>query len=154
MGYKVAIGADHGGLPLKEMLNPWLMAQGYDLLDVGAAAYDPADDYPDSALAVARAVADGAARRGIILCGSGVGACIAANKVPGVRASIAHDLYSAAQGVEHDDMNVICLGARVIEADLARELVTAFLEASFSGEERHQRRLNKVLEAEARYTGR
>ena len=153
MGLKIAIGADHGGLPLKEDLTPWLKAQGFELLDVGAAILDPIDDYPDYAVAVAGAVAAGDYPRGIVICGSGVGACIVANKVPGVRASIAHDVYTAAQGVEHDDMNVLCLGARVIGPELARELVTAFLGTSFTAAERHLRRLNKVLEIEARYTG-
>ena len=152
MGLKIAIGADHGGLLLKDDLTPWLRAQGFEMLDVGAAALDPVDDYPDYAVAVARAVAAGDCQRGIIICGSGVGACIVANKVPGVRASIAHDVYTAAQGVEHDDMNVLCLGARVIGPEAARELVTAFLGTSFTAEERHLRRLNKMLRIEARYT--
>jgi ribose 5-phosphate isomerase B len=153
MGLKIAIGADHGGLPLKDDLSPWLKAQGFELLDVGAATLDPADDYPDYAVLVAQAVAADDCQRGIIICGSGVGACIVANKVPGVRAAIAHDVYTAAQGVEHDDMNVLCLGARVIGPELARELVTAFLGTAFTAEERHLRRLNKVLGIEARYTG-
>lgn len=145
----VALGADHGGFPLKEELLPWMKGQGYEVLDVGAHSFDPSDDYPDFAYAVAQAVASGKAPRGIIICGSGVGACIAANKVPGVRAGICHDTYSAHQGVEHDDMNVLCLGARIIGGALAVELVTAFLNARFSGEERHARRLRKVLDIES-----
>ena len=109
---------------------------------------DAADDYPDFAEAVARGVASGQAQRGLLLCGSGVGACIVANKVPGVRASVCHDTYSARQGVEHDDMNVLCLGARIVGIELARELVAAFLTATFSGDERHRRRLEKVLSIE------
>ncbi len=145
----VALGSDHGGFPLKEELLPWMKGQGYEVLDVGAHSFDPSDDYPDFAYAVAQAVASGKAPRGIIICGSGVGACIAANKVPGVRAGICHDTYSAHQGVEHDDMNVLCLGARIIGGALAVELVTAFLNARFSGEERHARRLRKVLDIES-----
>ncbi len=149
----VAIGADHGGFPLKQELAPWLSAEGHQVRDLGAASYDAQDDYPDFALAVAEAVAAGEVARGIIICGSGVGACIAANKVPGVRAAVAHDNYSAGQGVEHDDMNVLCLGARVINLEAARVLVSAFLGADFSGAERHQRRLDKVLDMERRHTG-
>jgi ribose 5-phosphate isomerase B len=147
MGRRVAIAADHGGFALKEKLLDGLGGD-YETIDLGASTLDPDDDYPDFALAVARAVASGRAERGIIVCGSGVGACIAANKVRGVRAGLCHDTYSARQGVEHDDMNVLCLGARVIGGELARELVRAFLSARFSGEERHRRRLEKVLEAE------
>jgi len=149
MTLRVALGADHGGYPLKVELLPWLKSQGYDILDLGASALDPADDYPDSAKAVADMVASGKAERGIIICGSGVGACIAANKVPGVRAGTCHDTYSAHQGVEHDDMNVLCLGARIIDGELARELVTAFLGAKFTNEERHLRRRQKVLAIES-----
>ena len=144
----VALGTDHGGFSLKEELLPWMKGQGYEVLDVGAHSFDPSDDYPDFAYAVAQAVASGKAPLGIIICGSGVGACIAANKVPGVRAGICHDTYSH-QGVEHDDMNVLCLGARIIGGALAVELVTAFLSARFSGEERHARRLRKVLDIES-----
>ncbi len=145
---RVALGADHGGFLLKSQLLPWLQGQGYEILDLGAHRLDSADDYPDFAAAVAQAVASGQAQRGILICGSGVGAGIAANKVPGVRASLCHDTYSAHQGVEHDDMNVLCLGARVISMELAIELVTEFLNARFSGEERHRRRLEKVLAIE------
>jgi ribose 5-phosphate isomerase B len=145
---RVAIGADHAGFALKQELATWVQTQGHDLVDLGAHSYDANDDYPDSALAVARAIQANAAEKGLIICGSGVGASIAANKVRGVRAAMCHDTYSAHQGVEHDDMNVLCLGARIIGGSLAIEIVAAFLEASFSGEERHKRRLAKVLAAE------
>jgi len=145
----VALGADHGGFSLKGELSAQIR-QSHRILDVGADSFDPDDDYPEYAEAVARAVASGSAQRGIVICGSGVGACVAANKVAGVRASVCHDTYSAHQGVEHDDMNVLCLGARIVGPELARELVAAFLAARFSGEERHQRRLGKVLDIERR----
>ncbi len=151
MKLRVALGADHGGYSLKNELLARLQGQ-YDILDVGAHKYDPDDDYPDFAEAVAKAVASGKAQRGILVCGSGVGACIAANKVPGVRACLCHDTYSAHQGVEHDDMNVLCLGARVIGIELATELIEAFLKARFSNEKRHRRRLKKVLAIEKRAT--
>ena len=147
---RLALAADHGGLQLKTELTSWLQAQEYQVLDLGASSLDPGDDYPDYAEAVARAVASGEAGRGIVICGSGVGACIAANKVPGVRACLCHDVYSAHQGVEHDDMNVLCLGARVIGVELAKDLATAFLNARFTGEERHRRRLEKVVAIEQR----
>lgn len=141
---RVAVGTDHGGFPLKAELLPWLKTHDYDVLDLGAYTFDPADDYPDFAEAVARAVASAKAERGIIICGSGVGACIVANKIRGIRAGLCHDTYAAHQGVEHDDMNVLCLGARVIGIEIAKELVKAFLNAKFSGEERHSRRLEKL----------
>ncbi|MFC1979910.1 ribose 5-phosphate isomerase B [Chloroflexota bacterium] len=143
----IALGTDHGGFELKNKISSW-MREGYEILDMGAHKLDPADDYPDSAFAVARAVALGKAQRGILICGSGVGSCIAANKIPGVRACLCHDTYSAQQGVEHDDMNILCLGARVVGVELSRVLVTAFLNARFSGEERHRRRLEKILAIE------
>lgn len=146
---RVALGADHGGFSLKTELIPWLQGQGYEVLDKGAHTLDLADDYPDFSKAVAQAVASGKAQRGILVCGSGVGGCIVANKIPGIRACLCHDTYSARQGVEHDDMNVLCLGARVIGVELAKELITAFLMANFSGEERHRRRLGKVLTIES-----
>lgn len=149
MTLSVAIAADHGGFALKSELLPRLEAS-YQVLDLGANVLDPLDDYPDFAEAVARAVASQRVARGIIICGSGVGAAIAANKVPGVRAALCHDTYSARQGVEHDDMNVLCLGARVIGLALARELVLAFLEARFSTDEKYRRRLRKVLAIESR----
>jgi ribose 5-phosphate isomerase B len=144
---RVAIGADHGGFLLKNELVERLREQ-YDVADLGAHKLDPDDDYPDFAEAVAKAVASGKAQRGILVCGSGVGACIAANKVTGVRACLCHDTYSSRQGVEHDNMNVLCLGARVIGIELAAELATTFLNARFSKEARHQRRLKKVLAIE------
>jgi len=149
MTLRVAIGADHGGFPLKAELTPWLRENGYEVLDLGAETLIPTDDYPDYALAVAEAVASEKIPRGIIICGSGIGACIVANKVPGVRAGLCHDTYSAHQGVEHDDMNVLCLGARVVGGALAREVVETFLKAEFINEERFQRRLQKVLDIES-----
>jgi len=145
---KIAIGADHGGFELKEEIGKLLLSDGHEVVDLGAHQFDALDDYPDFALAVARAVAAGEPERGVIVCGSGVGACIAANKIRGVRAGLCHDTYSAHQGVEHDDMNVLCLGARVIGIELAREIVRSYVGALFSGQERHQRRLDKVLAAE------
>lgn len=145
---RVAVGFDHGGFPLKQDIGNWLRAGGHEIVDQGAYSLDPADDYPDFAIAVAKAVAEGKAERGIIVCGSGVGASIAANKVRGARAGLCHDTYSARQGVEHDDMNVLCLGARVIGPEVAGELVRSFLTARFSGAERHKRRLSKVLALE------
>ncbi len=150
MNQVVTLGADHGGLSLKTDLIPWLKSLGYQVTDVGAYTLDPADDYPDFAESVARAVTSDQAERGILICGSGVGACIAANKVPGIRACLCHDVYSAHQGVEHDNMNIICLGARVVGIELAKNLVAAFLKASFTGEERHRRRLGKVAAIEQR----
>lgn len=147
MKLRVAIGADHGGFALKNELVTRL-SKAYQIIDIGAHALNPDDDYPDFAGAVALMVASGDVERGILVCGSGVGACIAANKVPGVRACLCHDTYSAHQGVEHDDMNILCLGARVVGVELAMELVTAFLSASFSSEERYHRRLEKVLAIE------
>ena len=144
MARVIAFGADHGGFPLKENMVPWLEGLGYEVMDLGAHSLDPTDDYPDFAEAVAQAVVSGKAERGIIICGSGVGACVAANKVPGIRASVCHDLYSARQGVEHDELNVLSLGARVVGLDLAKQLAAEFLNARFTGEERHVRRLAKV----------
>lgn len=145
---QIAIGADHGGYVLKEQLKEFLAAKDYGILDVGAYTLQPLDDYPDFAKAVSKAIASGQADKGIMICGSGVGASVAANKVKGVRASVCHDTYSAHQGVEHDDLNVLCLGARIIGDELAREIVAAFLSARFTYEERHQRRLDKVLSME------
>ncbi len=146
---RVAIGADHAGFAMKGEVVRLAQERGHETLDLGAFAYDPADDYPDFAAAVARAVADGTAERGVVVCGSGVGASVAANKIAGARAAICHDAYSARQGVEHDDMNVLCLGARVIGPETARESLAAFLAARFTGEERHRRRLAKTLALEA-----
>ena len=146
---QIAIGADHAGFSLKEQLKPWLESKGHEVVDLGAHDLDPEDDYPDFAAAVARWVQGGNGRRGIICCGSGVGASITANKVPGVRAGLCHDTYSGHQGVEHDDMNVICLGARIVGLDLSKEIVAAFLGASFIPEPRFQRRLDKLNQVEA-----
>ena len=146
---RIAIGADHAGYELKAPLAELLTGLGHEVLDVGAYVLEPLDDYPDFARAVAERVALGEAERGVVVCGSGVGAGVAANKVRGVRASTCHDTYSAHQGVEHDDINVLCLGARIVGEELAKELVTAFVSASFTGEERHRRRLEKVLAMEA-----
>jgi len=148
---KIAIGADHAGFDLKERLKACLQELQCDVLDLGTHSAAPVD-YPDFAEAVGLAVRDGKAERGILVCGSGVGASVAANKIPGVRAGLCHDHYSAHQGVEHDDMNVLVLGGRVIGESLAMELVSAFLDAKFTAEERHQRRLDKVKAIEARFT--
>ena len=149
---KIVIGADHAGFALKEKLRPILEEAGHTVVDVGAHEYDRHDDYPDFSAAVGRAVAAGEGERGILVCGSGVGACIAANKIPGVRACLCHDIYSASQGVEHDDMNVLCLGGLIVGDALAQKLVNGFLDAQFIGEGRYQRRLDKVkaLEVELR----
>ncbi len=143
----VAFGSDHVGFEMKGELIRRLKDR-YEILDVGPLAYDAADDYPDYAGAAAQAVASGKAWRGILVCGSGVGVCIAANKMTGIRACVCHDTFSAHQGVEHVDMNVLCLGARIIGIELAMELVTAFLNAKFGGEDKHQRRLNKLIAIE------
>jgi ribose 5-phosphate isomerase B len=147
---RVVVGSDHAGFPLKQEVAESLRQQGHEVLDVGAFSPEPSD-YPDFAEAVAKAVRDGRAERGVLLCGSGVGASVAANKVPGIRAAICHDSYSAHQGVEHDDMNVLVLGSRIIGPALAHDLVRAYLQARFTGEERHVRRLEKVKAIEARY---
>ena len=143
----LGIAADHGGFEAKQKLVTFLQqTDNIDLTDYGADSYDAQDDYPDFAAKIAHAVASGEVERGIAICGSGVGASIAANKVPGVRAALICDTYSARQGVEHDDMNIICFGARVFGEELIKEMTKAFLGAQFSGEERHVRRLNKVKE--------
>jgi RpiB/LacA/LacB family sugar-phosphate isomerase len=147
---RIAVGADHRGFDLKEQIRVRLGEEGHEVLDLGTSSREPVD-YPDFAEAVALAVRDGRAERGIVVCGSGVGASVAANKLPGVRAGLCHDTYSARQGVEHDAMNILVLGARVIGAELAYELVRAFLGARFSGDERHRRRLEKVRSLESRY---
>lgn len=145
----VAIGGDHAGFELKEALRLFIDELGYETVDEGAYQYEALDDYPDLALSVAKAVISGKAERGVVICGSGIGAGIAANKVKGIRAGICAEPYSAHQGVEHDDMNVVVVGSRVTGIEVAKEIVRAFLAAKFSGEERHVRRLNKVLEIEA-----
>lgn len=142
---KIAVAADHGGFPLKNVLADHIRKLGHEVLDLGAHQYDKDDDYPDFARYVAQAIQHGQADKGLVVCGSGVGACVAANKHVGVRACVCHDVYSAHQGVEHDDMNVLCLGARIIGEQIAMELVEAYVNAVFSGEERHQRRLEKVI---------
>ncbi len=145
---KLGIAADHGGFELKKQISERLRAAGHEVTDFGAHSYDEGDDYPDFVIPMAQAVSRGEVERGIALCGSGIGACIAANKVRGVRASIIEDAYSARQGVEHDDMNVVCMGGRTMGIELVWELLVTFLDARFSGAERHQRRLAKVLALE------
>ena len=146
---RIALGTDHAGFELRDKVARVLADLGHDVTDVGAHIYDPQDDYPDFARLVAEAVAAGDVERGVLVCGSGVGASVAANKVAGVRAAMCHDTYSAHQGVEHDDMNVLCMGARVIGEELAREVVASFLGAAFSGEERHVRRVAKIKAIES-----
>ncbi len=146
---KIAVGADHAGLPLKGTVITRIDALAHTSVDLGAHEFDVDDDYPDFALAVAKEVSEGRADRGVVLCGSGVGASIVANKVRGVRAGVCHDTYSARQGVEHDDMNILCIGSRIIGSALADSIVAAFVTATFTGEERHVRRLEKVKAIEA-----
>jgi ribose 5-phosphate isomerase B len=146
---RTVIGSDHAGFELKTSLAKFLRSLGDDVIDVGTTNTDPVD-YPDFAEAVGKAVLDGRADRGVLICGSGIGASVAANKMKGIRAGLCHDTYSAHQGVEHDDMNVLVLGARVIGPAMAEELVRAFAGAKFTNEERHLRRLNKVKAIEAR----
>jgi len=148
---KIVLGADHAGYDLKESLKPYLSQLGFDIIDIGTFTTDSVD-YPDIAAAVADKIVAGDAERGVLICGSGIGASIAANKIPGIRAAIAHDHYSAAQGVEHDNMNVLTLGGRIIGTETAKDLVTAFLNAEFSSEERHQRRVGKINALEEKYT--
>lgn len=146
---KIALGTDHAGFELKQEIAVFLEQRGFDVMDVGAHAFDAVDDYPDFAKLVADAVAEGTVERGVLVCGSGVGASIVANKVRGVRAAMCHDTYSAHQGVEHDDMNVLCVGARIVGVELVRELIISFLGATFTGEERHVRRLRKMQAIES-----
>ena len=146
---RIALGADHAGYELKDLLSTILRDAGHEVIDCGTNS-SAAVDYPDYAERVVSVIDSAAADRGIIVCGSGVGACVAANKMRGIRACVCHDVYSAHQGVEHDQMNVLCLGARIIGPALAEEVVLAFVDARFSGEERHRRRLAKVAELEAR----
>ncbi len=150
---RIAIGADHAGFSLKRDLVSYIVGLGHEVKDLGTHTAEPVD-YPDYAEAVGNAVLKSAAERGILICGSGVGAAVAANKLPGIRAGLCHDTYSAHQGVEHDDMNVLVLGARIIGEALARELVHAFLNATFSGGERHRRRLEKVRALESLFPSR
>ena len=148
---RIAMGADHAGFEMKRDLAAYLAKSGHEIMDVGAFNTNPVD-YPDIAEGVAQAVRNGQADRGIIVCGSGIGAAIAACKFPGIRAGVCHDTYSAKQAVEHDDMNVLCLGSRVIGGSLARILADTFLGASFSGEARHMTRLAKIDSIESRYS--
>jgi ribose 5-phosphate isomerase B len=149
---KLVISADHAGFPLKEEVRSYLTKKGHELIDLGAYTGDLPDDYPDFAEKVGDAIKAGVAKRGILICGSGVGVCVAANKIPGIRAGMCHDTYSSHQGVEHDDMNVIVLGARIIASALAFECVDTFIAAQFiSNEERFTRRFRKVLAIEAKY---
>lgn len=145
---RIGLAADHGGFELKELLRQQLVTDGYEVKDFGAHELAPGDDYPDYVVPLARAVAAGELDRGIVVCGSGVGACIAANKVPGARAALIHDVFSAHQGVEDDDMNIICLGGRVTGYALALDLVRAFLQARYKAEERFDRRLRKIIALE------
>lgn len=145
---RIGISADHGGFTRKQALAKELRDAGHEVVDFGAARLEPEDDYPDFVIPMARAVSRGEVDRGIAVCGSGVGACIAANKLAGVRAAVVHESFSAHQGVEDDDMNVLCMGGRVIGIGLARDLVRIFIEAQYIGAERHKRRLAKVAELE------
>jgi ribose 5-phosphate isomerase B len=149
---KIAIGADHRGYELKTLLMDFLAKKGHQVDNLGTNSSEPVD-YPVFAERVALAVKEGRANRGIVICGSGVGASVAANKLPGIRAAMCHDTYSAHQGVEHDDVNVLVLGSRVVGDALAFEVVTAFLQARFSGEARHQKRLDQVRDLERKYAG-
>lgn len=147
---RIAIGADHAGFRYKELVAADLEEWGHEVLDLGTDGPEPVD-YPDFAAAVAEAVRNDEAERGVVICGSAVGVCVTANKFPGIRAGVCHDTYSAHQGVEHDDMNVLCLGERIIGIEVAREVVRSFLEARFTDKVRHRRRLGKVLAVEARF---
>jgi len=144
---RVALGADHAGFEMKQVIAQQLGSLGHRVLDLGTNSVDPVD-YPDFSAAVARAVLDGRADRGVLICGSGVGASVAANKFPGIRAGLCHDCYSAHQGVEHDNMNILVLGSRIVGLELAKDLVSTFLQATFFGEERHRRRLAKITALE------
>ncbi len=150
---KIAVGSDHGGFRLKEIMVGFLSGRGHEVIDLGAHDTEPSD-YPDFSRAVSEAILDQKAERGILICGSGVGASVAANKFPGIRAAVCHDTFSAHQGVEDDQMNVLCLGERVIGPELAKEIVLRFLDARFSGAERHVRRLKKVEAIEKEYNKR
>ncbi len=145
---RIGVASDHGGFELKEHTVQRLRGAGHDVADFGPTRFDPHDDYPDYVVPLALAVAKGEVERGIAICGSGVGACIVANKVPGVRSALIYETFSARQGVEDDDMNVVCLGGRVVDLERAWELIQAFLDARFSGAERHRRRLGKIAALE------
>ena len=144
---KVVVGSDHAGVDLKRVVSEDLVQRGHDVLDVGTYSHEGVD-YPDFAAKVAHAILNGEAERGVLICGSGIGASVAANKIDGIRAGLAHDFYSAHQGVEHDNMNILVFGARIIGEETAKELSHAFLNAAFTGEERHVRRLAKIAELE------
>src|SRR5438105_6834846 len=149
---RICVGSDHAGFSLKEFLRKYLVELGHEVEDVGTHSTEPVD-YPDYAEKVVDSVLQGKTERGVLVCGSGVGASVAANKIPGARAGLCHDTYSAHQGVEHDHMNVLVLGGRVIGEEMARELVHAFVNAKCSHEERHLRRLGKIAAIEKRYSG-
>jgi ribose 5-phosphate isomerase B len=146
---RIAIATDHGAFHLKEELVAHLREAGHEIIDVGAHSLNPGDDYPDFVIPLAQAVAAGKAERGVAVCGSGVGASVCANKIPGIRAGLVHDHYSARQGVEHDNMNILCMGGRVVGSAVAQDLVDTFLAARFTEEERHVRRLHKIALLEA-----
>jgi ribose 5-phosphate isomerase B len=150
---RVAVGADHGGFDMKNELAKLLAGEGYEIVDFGNKVYDTNDDYPDFAIPLARAVGRGEVERGILVCGSGVGACVAADKIAGARAALCHDNYSARQGVEDDDLNILCLGGRTTGVAVAWDCTRSFLNAKFSGADRHRRRLAKVLDVEQSRTG-
>jgi ribose 5-phosphate isomerase B len=145
---RIGVAADHGGFELKELLKERLIQDSHEVLDLGAQELSPGDDFPDYVVPLARSVAAGEVERGLAVCGSGVGACVAANKVRGVRAALITDVFSARQGVEDDDMNLLCLGGRVVGPELAWDLVQVFIAARFRGEERFRRRLGKIAELE------
>ncbi len=147
---RVAVAFDHRGVKLRERILETVQGAGHDVVDLGTDAPEPKIDYPDKAREIGDAVRSGDAERGVLVCGSGVGASVAASKIPGIRAAICHDVYSAHQGVEHDDMNVLCLGSEVVGAELAADLVRTFLRAVFDGGERYVRRLEKINEMEKR----
>jgi RpiB/LacA/LacB family sugar-phosphate isomerase len=147
---RIVIGADHAGFDLKQIIGAYLRHLGHEVIDQGTDSDEPVD-YPDFAEAVSKTIVDGHAERGVLICGSGVGTSVAANKIPGIRAGLCHNTYSARQGVEHDDMNVLVLGARVIGVEMAREVVDNFLAANFNGAERHRRRVAKIKALEQRY---
>jgi len=147
---KIAVAVDHAGFPVKQMVIDTIFADGDEVIDLGTDSTQSVD-YPDFAKKIGRAIQNGEVERGILVCGSGVGACIAANKLKGVYAGICHDTYSAHQGVEHDGMNVLCLGSRIIGPELAKEVIKSFLVARFSGEERHVRRVRKIRKIEGEF---
>ncbi len=150
---RIAVGADHAGTPVNEAVIAELQRLGHEVTDLGTHDPSKADDYPDYAAEVADEIISGRCERGVLICGSGVGVAVAVNKTPGIRAGMCHDTYSAHQGVEHDDMNVLCMGARVVGPALMLDLVRAFMAARFTGEERHRRRLEKVTALERRFCG-